>query len=358
MTTDTVGGVWTYALELARGLSAIADVEIALAAMGGPLSREARAEAAAIPRVSLYESTYALEWMPEPWAEVDASCRWLEGLARELAPHVVHANTYSHGAISLAAPVLVVGHSCVLSWWAAVRRTPLPAEWFEYRRRVMAGLLGATLVVAPSEAMASALCRHYGPLPPTRVIYNGRTRADTSVSKEPLIFAAGRLWDEAKNIMALDAVAAGVTWPIHVAGDCQLGDARVSPRHLQVMGRLDPVEVQRWQARAAIYALPVRYEPFGLSILEAAAAGCALVLGDVESLREIWGDAAVYVAPDDHEGLRGALTRLIDDGDHRARLATLARRCAAPLSRERMARSYLRLYHELTEAAGLRRVQG
>ncbi len=32
--------------------------------------------------------------------------------------------------------------------------------------------------------------------------------------------------------------------------------------------------------------LPARYEPFGLSVLEAALSGCALVLGDIPSLRE------------------------------------------------------------------------
>jgi glycogen(starch) synthase len=45
--------------------------------------------------------------------------------------------------------------------------------------------------------------------------------------------------------------------------------------------------------------LPARYEPFGLSVLEAALSGCALVLGDIASLREVWGGAACYVRPGD-----------------------------------------------------------
>ena len=64
----------------------------------------------------------------------------------------------------------------------------------------------------------------------------------------------------------------------------------------------------RKMAEASIYALPARYEPFGLSALEAALSGCALVLGDIPSLREIWGPAAIYVPADDKVGaLRAAL---------------------------------------------------
>jgi glycogen synthase len=41
LTTDTIGGVWTYALELTRTLGEH-DVQVALATMGAPLSREQR----------------------------------------------------------------------------------------------------------------------------------------------------------------------------------------------------------------------------------------------------------------------------------------------------------------------------
>ena len=60
---------------------------------------------------------------------------------------------------------------------------------------------------------------------------------------------------------------------------------------------------------AAIYALPARYEPFRLEVLEAAAPGCALVLGDIASLRELWDGAALFVAPDDDRALRARAER-------------------------------------------------
>jgi glycogen(starch) synthase len=166
--------------------------------------------------------------------------------------------------------------------------------------------------------------------------------------KQELILAAGRLWDEAKNLGALDAAAARLSWPVHVAGETRHPErGAVAPRHAHTLGPLAAEALAEWMGRAAIYALPARYEPFGLSVLEAAAAGCALVLGDIPSLREIWGAAAEFVPPDDIEALAGALDGLIADDARRQRLGALAQRRAQAFSAERMAQSYAALYAEL-----------
>jgi glycosyltransferase involved in cell wall biosynthesis len=104
-------------------------------------------------------------------------------------------------------------------------------------------------------------------------------------------------------------------------------------------------------ARAAVYALPARYEPFGQSVLEAALAGCALVLGDIPSLRELWDGVALFVSPDDPAALRAALESLIRDPSLRDTLAMDARRRALACSPERMARGYLRVYGRVLSAA-------
>ena len=64
-----------------------------------------------------------------------------------------------------------------------------------------------------------------------------------------------------------------------------------------------------------------------LFVLEAALCGCALVLGDIRSLREVWGPAASYVDPDDAETLAGTLNALLDDPArrHAAALAAVER---------------------------------
>ena len=100
-------------------------------------------------------------------------------------------------------------------------------------------------------------------------------------------------------------------------------------------------------ARASIYALPARYEPFGLSVLEAALSGCALVLGDIPSLRENWEERALFVSPDDHVALQYAIASLIDDFEMRVRLGAAARVRGLELGLERFAEGYRRVYEGL-----------
>jgi glycogen synthase len=66
------------------------------------------------------------------------------------------------------------------------------------------------------------------------------------------------------------------------------------------------------------------------------------VLGDIPSLREIWGPAALYVAPDDHQGLRNALLGLIENPEKRRVLGEAARSRALHATPERMGQAYLR----------------
>src|SRR5439155_1168938 len=82
--------------------------------------------------------------------------------------------------------------------------------------------------------------------------------------------------------------------------------ARV-PRHLSAVGQIGSLALRRLYAEASIYAWPARYEPFGLSVLEAALSGCALVLGDIPSLRELWEGAAWFVPADDDGALAAAI---------------------------------------------------
>jgi glycosyltransferase involved in cell wall biosynthesis len=112
-------------------------------------------------------------------------------------------------------------------------------------------------------------------------------------------------------------------------------------------GRVSQSEVASYLARAWIFASPARYEPFGLAALEAGLAGCALVLGDIPSLREVWRDAAVFVSPADDTALAEAIRALERDDALRRELAGRARGRAAELTPERMAQAYVSLYERV-----------
>ena len=355
MTGDTVGGVWTFTLELARALGDCG-IKVLLATMGGQPSGDQRKEAEAIPNLRLATSAYKLEWMEEPWQDVQDSGRWLLDLHQEFAPDVVHLNTYGHGALSWTAPVVLTAHSCVLSWWNAVRQEPIPPRWSRYQHEVEYSLKTADLLTAPSRAMQRTLEDNYGSdLPPCRVIANGRSAASyRGVEKQPFVLTAGRLWDEAKNVAEVCRAAASLPWPVYLAGDERHPDgSSVQFTGCRSLGWLSPGELAGWYSRAAIYALPARYEPFGLSAVEAALSGCALVLGDIPSLREVWGDAAVFVEPGCEDRLGRALRQLIADPHLRQEMACRAETRARTFSPEQMATAYLDAYTNLAETRRL-----
>src|ERR1051326_2169085 len=152
MTADTVGGVWTYALELAQALQSY-EIDVVLATMGAPLTAQQRSAVQQIAHVTLFESAWKLEWMEAPWDDVAAAGAWLLELAALTQPDVVHVNGYAHGALSWPSPPLMVGHSCVFSWFAAVKGTAPPADWERYRQEVRRGLRAADVVTAPTAAM-------------------------------------------------------------------------------------------------------------------------------------------------------------------------------------------------------------
>src|SRR5689334_20612799 len=149
MTADTVGGVWTYALDLCRELRPHG-VSVALATMGQPMSKDQKMQAAALENVTVFESAFRLEWMDEPWQDTERAGAWLLQIRDRVQPDLVHLNGYVHGNLPWNAPVLVVGHSCVFSWWQAVRGELPPAQWTRYRESVTKGLRAANLVAAPS----------------------------------------------------------------------------------------------------------------------------------------------------------------------------------------------------------------
>jgi len=350
MTADAVGGVLTYALTLASEL-AKSGTKVHLALMGPKQRPEQEAAIRATPGVVLHESTFALEWMDEPWADVARAADWLRDLEREVRPDIIHLNGYCHGAAGFTAPVIIVAHSCVLSWWQAVERQPAPERYTTYKEAAKRGLAAADAVIAVSQAMRASLEQHYGPLPRTAVVPNGLAApAARAGRKEHFILAAGRLWDRAKNVETLARVASRLPWPVKVAGWESGAESANEHAGVESLGWLPPEELGAVMDRASIFALPAKYEPFGLSALEAALRGCALVLGDIPSLREVWGDAALYVPPDDESALVETISKLTSDDKRLHELAEAANLRAQLYTPARNARAMRDLYEAIIHA--------
>ena len=172
--------------------------------------------------------------------------------------------------------------------------------------------------------MLSNLQNCYGLQTESVVIPNGRSRGafKRAITKQPFICSAGRLWDDAKNIRQLNRICGELSWPAYAAGN-PTHPARESQfrgeGNCRSLGHLTQAETADLLGRAAIFCAPAKYEPFGLAILEAALSGCALVLGDIDSLRELWNGVAVFIDPNDDRALIAALQSLIENPQERYR---------------------------------------
>jgi len=351
MTADAAGGVFNYTLTLAREL-AEQRLRVHIACTGPEPSREQRRAVEGLPGVSFEYAPFALEWMDAPWSDVDRAGSWLLEVARDFRPDLVHLSGFSQASLPWPVPTVLVAHSCVVSWWNAVFGGPAPERYDEYRARVARGLNDAQRVVAPSAAMFACLRRFHGYRGAETVIFNGvRARDYFTKPKQPVALAVGRFWDRAKNLDLLLAAAPRLPWPLLLAGaNAEERDLSAASTQVRYLGELSHAALARVLSEAAIFVHPARYEPFGLAPLEAALSGAALVLGRIDSLREIWGENAIFVAPDDPDELVAAVARLADDPILRHALAARAEKRARRLASRNMASAYLALYGELLTA--------
>jgi glycogen synthase len=358
MTADAVGGVWQYSVDLIRGF-AEQGAQVLLATLGPRPSLQQKRQIETIPGVELVESSYALEWMQTPWREVDESGEWLLKLQSKFKADVIHLNGYSHAALPWNKPVLVTAHSCVFSWWRAVHGCSPGAEWAEYKRRVTGGLEAAAVVIAPTEFMAQALRDEYGiAARKMKVIHNFSAMKPNPVTqKQPFCMAAGRLWDPAKNLRLLTEIGPELNWPVRVAGSERGPDGTaVKADSIELLGALGHEEFLAQLQGAGIFLHPAYYEPFGLSVLEAANSHCCLVLADIPSLRELWDGSAVFVDPRACDKWVVEVNRLCRDSGLRERYGMQARSRAAAYRGEKTVAEYLTTYRDLPKAKKARGV--
>lgn len=360
ITADTVGGVWSYARELVTGL-ARRGVQVTLVSFGDVPAPQHIAWMEPLKTVDYHPTAFRLEWMQDVEDDLAASADYLQRLVSDTKPDLLHLNQFYYGALDTPLPKLVVGHSDVLSWWVAVHgEEPRETKWLRwYREVVTRGLQQATAVAAPSQWMLDVLSEHYGPLPRAQVIYNGRSPAlfNPHVTKDDSVMSVGRLWDAGKQVsllaqeeLPMSVIIAGSEEHPEGTGDTEKLSRSIRPK-LHFRGSQNEVQLRLLYSRAAIYAATSRYEPFGLAPLEAALSRCALVANDIPSLREVWGDAAVYFRHNDARSLREQIVRLHGDPELRQQYANRAYQHALKsYTAVRMVDRYLDLYEALAPA--------
>lgn len=314
LTTDAVGGVWRYSLDLARGLSD-RGIGCVLAVLGPGPDAAQRDEARAVSGLDLVQTGLPLDWTADDAAALRGVSKRLATLAALTGAGSAHLHAPALvGEAAWPVPVVAVAHSDVGTWWRAVR-DGLPPPDLAWRMDAMrVGLARAAAVIAPTAAHAAAVRAVYGDVAIT-VVHNGAAPPTPATGvRDRAVLTAGRLWDEAKGMAVLDRAAAMLDAPIRAAGPVQGPGSGVAVLpNLQLLGNLDRTGIAAAYASATVFASAARYEPFGLSVLEAAEAGMRLVLCDTPAFRELWDGAARFVTRD--ADWPSALQAALDDPD-------------------------------------------
>lgn len=191
----------------------------------------------------------------------------------------------------------------------------------------------------------------HGPFKKEAVIYNGCDASDFQVlKKEEKIFAMGRIWDEAKNLGILGQISERAPYPVYIAGNKTnpSNGKEINLAQVHLLGQLSREDVKKQLGESLIYVLPAKYEPFGLSALEAALSGCFLILAEIPTLREIWLDAALYFNPENPESLLHAVNLAYKNPKQRLALRNRSFERAQFFSLEKVCQQYLQLYNTIT----------
>src|SRR3954463_9984339 len=106
LTGDTEGGVRTFVLELAEGLIQ-RGFEVFLITFGRSVSGPQKQAASAIPGLKWFHHKSKLEWMQEPWGDIQRAASLLREIAQPWHPDLVHLNTLCHGDLSWNVPVVI-----------------------------------------------------------------------------------------------------------------------------------------------------------------------------------------------------------------------------------------------------------
>jgi glycosyltransferase involved in cell wall biosynthesis len=139
----------------------------------------------------------------------------------------------------------------------------------------------------------------------------------------------GRQWDAVKNAQLLDQVAARLGVPFMAAGALRGPHGEeVSLSHLQALGQLEGSQIAALVASRPVFVSAASFEPFGLAVLEAAGAGCPLVLSDIPTFRELWGGAALFAPVGDEDAFHDAIAGLLADPGRARALGAAAERRA------------------------------
>jgi glycosyltransferase involved in cell wall biosynthesis len=197
--------------------------------------------------------------------------------------------------------------------------------------------------------------------------FNGKAdalamREELSIGDEPLVVTALRLIKGKSPDLLVSAFARVLevvpNAKLVIAGSGQeednlsrqIQDLNIA-NSVSMVGRLEKEKVAQIMAAADVFALPSRIESFGLTLLEASAAGVPVVCANAGGIPEIFQDGfdALLYPPGDDDAMAKAVIRLIQDKELAKQISANAVETAGKFTWERTAEQTLQVYREVLQ---------
>ena len=355
-------GIGRYTLELTRALSRDPEDDVVLTAF---TARGARGLATvAPPEARLAGRHCPARLLRAAWSRFEFPPVGLLAGATD----VFHATNFVLPPPGRSTGVVTVHDLSYLHVRDAVDRASLA-----YRELVPRSLCRAARIITPSTAVARELLEHYD-VPAEQVVPVPLgvdpswfdARADPAVQERlglprDYVVTVGTS-EPRKNLQTAVTALAGLRGHpraphLVVVGPTGWGRALdltgLPPEQVHTTGYLDDADLARVVAGSRALLFPSRYEGFGLPPLEALACGRAVLVSDLPVLREVLGEHAVYLPPDEPSAWAEQLVALPDMEDDGA--GNRRRRHAAQFTWTRCGTATRAVYDAAREHAGATR---
>lgn len=371
------GGVGRYTARLARLLPALAATDDDAITLVPFVARHRRATVQAALRAFRVEHLDpVIAPFPRPVLYDSWHVLGVPGLER-LSPRLRDVDLVHAPSVAVPprgrVPLVVTAHDAAPL--AFPETYPRRGRWF-HRRGLAAAAKRADLVITVSNAAADELVAFTEiARERIRVVPNGvdlEVASDKSVhrvakqfgledrpyllwvgSLEPrknvgLLADAYKRWVERTALPHQLVLAGPPGWVEDEAAT--LAPLRALGDRVKSIGRVDDTVLPGLYRGADLFVFPSRHEGFGLPVLEAMAQGTAVLCSDIPALREVAGDAARRLPPDDPDAWAEAIEQLVGDPNERARLTDAGRARAQQFSWERCAAATRTVYLEALRA--------
>jgi len=357
-------GIGNYVAELANALASEPDIELALFHGWGWSSVLPEAAMPGYSRLTPLLRQIPGAYQARRWLEQK---RFDQGRAQTIDLY----HEPSLWPLSFDGPTIITLHDLTHLHYP---ETQPPSRLREIERRLANGVQQASLIICDSQYIADEAQAHFG-LPAERFVvaplgvaarFHPRTpEAIDAVLKahgveaREYFLCVGTLEPRKNLTLALRAHArlpesVRQRFPLLIVGMAGWQREQFSEElhqalacgHVCLLGYLPDEQVAQLLAGARALIFPSLYEGFGLPVLQAMASGTPVILTRRSAMPEVAGAAGNYIESDDPDGLRDAMSRLIDDQAYWQVCTDAGLQQARLFTWERCAKVTARAYHQ------------